>query len=885
MVEAYKIGISIAYKYQGAAEFAAMARDLMKINKLAKAAEQALGGLGKSQANAAESMSKTFAQDIERNIGRVTRAMKQAQGGAANGWSEAFSRSQSASERAARAWGNATGRAAADAFAKQFDQAANVNRPQFTVIDGGKAAAGPKIMPLPQVLPPQPPIIAPLPATRSLASIGPREMVTIGGSATPGALAARAAAGIIPPGGGGGGSVALAGAGGGRGIGPSLNASRSGAAAAGGGAGGGGFGGGGYGGMFGGFALSDAGYGIEHAGKETLGAIHDFYEAGKEYEQTFATFKALNLGDVVNADADKFARGVHGIGVSSTDMMRTLAALHTAMGNYDEAKAIAPLIADMEFANAAVFTGRNKFDPAQAAALGKVIEMRGGFRSAEEMRTQADLAQHVISGTSGNVLPSDYLAFLKTAGVAGRLQDDKTFYYQMEPLIQEMGGQRAGTGLMSAYQNLGQGRTTQRTMNELKRLGLLSGGTADFGGNTAEQNEALFGKNPFNEKNVEFSSTGKLLAIHPGAVAGGDLVGSDPLKFLQNILLPAFKAHGITDDKAIVNELGTLFTNRTAAAMYSLLFQQIDKVRKNMGINEGAMGLDDLHKTALGTPQGAEEAAKAAWKDLYTELGIDIIPIVIPALKGLAEAIRSVTEVVKDNPTMATTVVAIGAGLGVMAVGIGSLATAVGSFMVLKAGLPLLAAGISTLASSAAPFAGGAAAAAGLGAVVTAISTIAGLLALGAQAKGTTAGVDDFVSPKYRKDGAGDSFINGLLDPVKNDIRGWFGLAPIDRNGATSNTSPMAGARMARGSRFDASGDDSSATSGSSSDPGSSSDGKMDELIGAVRTLGDQLNGATVQLDGRTAGQLILDNAARTLNGPRTGMAGFDSTLSYSPVR
>src|SRR5665213_3261637 len=50
------------------------------------------------------------------------------------------------------------------------------------------------------------------------------------------------------------------------------------------------------------------------AGYLGLRALDKSYEAAKRYEQVFNQFKTLNLGDAVNKDADKFARGAGVIG-------------------------------------------------------------------------------------------------------------------------------------------------------------------------------------------------------------------------------------------------------------------------------------------------------------------------------------------------------------------------------------------------------------------------------------------------------------------------------------------------------------------------------------------------------------------------------------------
>ncbi len=66
-----------------------------------------------------------------------------------------------------------------------------------------------------------------------------------------------------------------------------------------------------------------------------------------------------------------------------------------------------------------------------------------------------------MAASGGMVLPEDYLAMMKNRGIAAKQLDNKSFYFGMSHIIQQIGGNRAGTQLSSAYQNLMMGRTTQ----------------------------------------------------------------------------------------------------------------------------------------------------------------------------------------------------------------------------------------------------------------------------------------------------------------------------------------------------------------------------------------------------------------------------------------
>ena len=353
----------------------------------------------------------------------------------------------------------------------------------------------------------------------------------------------------------------------------------------------------------GGAILGTAGYTGLHALGKTL-------DAAKEYQQAFAQFKSLNLGDAVNAQADKFARGASVIGASATDLMATTRDLTTVLGNVDMAKQLAPGFAQLKFANQAVYGGMGvDFNETQLRNLEKIIEMKGGFKTPQEFLNQASMMQQVIAGTGGMVKPSDYLNFIKTAGVSGRLLTDKSFYYGMEPLIQEMGGSRVGTGLMSAYNNLAQGRSSVRAATELMRLGLLD------------------------PNMVEYTKIGTIKQVKPGALKDTAGYGSNPYQWMQDVLLPSMRAKGITSEQGVLQEMGVIFGNRTASSLFSLMFMQQEKIAKNMALSQNAMTSGQMVKLARSSPEGAEMALGKAWENLKIATGEALIPIVIPGIK------------------------------------------------------------------------------------------------------------------------------------------------------------------------------------------------------------------------------------------------------------
>lgn len=393
----------------------------------------------------------------------------------------------------------------------------------------------------------------------------------------------------------------------------------------------------------GGFGIGGVGMGLATdmlvplaAAGATIYVGHKFYEAAKDYDMAFTRFRTLNLGEKVNQDANSFARGTKQFGVSMTERMTVLRDMHEVMGSYEEAKAVTPLFTRMLAANRGVFGEEgNKFDTKTFQALGKVIEMRGGTSSDAEMFKQADFAQKVLTGSAGLVTPTDLLAFMKTGGVATRLLSNKAFYAESAPMIQEMGGSRFGTALMSAHQNLAMGRGSLKSMKEAARIGLID------------------------PRMIEYTKIGTIKQVLPGALKDEGLYNQSKYEWLLSVLIPAIRSGGIrgpkgltkgdaiTDDQ-IVNELNTLFSQRTASNAFSQMYLQRHKIDKNIGVTEGAMGITDLEKQYKGSAQGAEDEFDAAWKDFKAEFGKSMLPQITKMLKVGAEALRSIGQPVDE---------------------------------------------------------------------------------------------------------------------------------------------------------------------------------------------------------------------------------------------
>lgn len=388
-------------------------------------------------------------------------------------------------------------------------------------------------------------------------------------------------------------------------------------------------------------------------------------EEAKQWAQESARFASLGFGAKVNADAQQFALGMQTYGTSARENLTLVSDAMAVFKDLGHAKMAAPILADMKFANEAVFGAGGKSNESKFMDMLKVIEFRGGLSSSKEFETQANFVQKVITGSRGRVDASQLLQALKTGGVALSRLGNEQFYLGSEPLIQEFGGARFGTASMSIYQNLVQARGTLTAQRELFRLGAL------------------------NPKMIEFNQLGQLKKALPGAFLGSKILEEEgDLALLEKFLLPLFKNKGITKDEDIIREFGMILGNRTGSGLMSRIYQQRATIAMQAEANRSAQDISQLKKTAETTPEGATLHLTAKYRDLLRELGIAVLPIFVKAVHGLSAVLTSAVHFAREFPTLTKALVIAFAGLAALMVAGGAAMLIVAGFKAL--GLALL---------------------------------------------------------------------------------------------------------------------------------------------------------------------------------------------------
>jgi hypothetical protein len=394
------------------------------------------------------------------------------------------------------------------------------------------------------------------------------------------------------------------------------------------------------------------------AGVGILSMFKKPLEEAKAFQTETARFASLGFGDKVNGQAVRYAQGMKTIGTSTTENMALLSDAMAVFKDLNHAKFAAPIMAKMKFGNEALFgAGGGGGNERKFMDMLKVIEFRRGLNSQAEFATQADYVQKVIAGSRNRVDAGQMLQTLKAGGVSVSQLSNKAFYLGLEPMIQELGGFRVGTGSLALYNNLVQSRGSIASQQELYRLGLLD------------------------PSKVEFNKMGMVKKAMPGAFKGGEVLEKDgALALLNNVLLPAFASHGITKDGDVLQELSRVLSNSRGTTMISSLYQRRGQIAKMIDANQGAMGIDATVNAGKKTLAGQQIDLHAKFNNLMLQLGNAVLPIAIAGLEKLIPILQTMGTWMQTHQQAVK-------GFATALVGLGGLLIVGGTFNVIAASL------------------------------------------------------------------------------------------------------------------------------------------------------------------------------------------------------
>ena len=443
-------------------------------------------------------------------------------------------------------------------------------------------------------------------------------------------------------------------------------------------------------------------YGSMFAGGMLMGAGESIlmgpYEEAKKLYQAQSNIKTLNLSHADNARINKkaFDLSQQLPGSTITGNTSALQDLHTAFGSLPHALEMAKNFQAFALA-AEMKEGRPVEGLIYNAA--KALEHRGGrlTNSPEAFGSELDMMSKVYFGSKGKVSPSDYFSASQTGKMAYKMFSPEFLYGPYASYIQEKTGMTAGTASMTAFSSLIGGHMDSKAKGFLADLG---GGIYEEGLSASRVN--LMKKAMRDAGIKEGDPDYKTLAPTSGGLNPNlaELFAANPDKFTNEILIPAIqKKYGL--DANIPLLLSKHF-NRNTGDFLSEWFINKSKNEKDARIFQKSTGFQSAYELYQKSPQGAELAASAAWKNFLALFGTVYLPQITKGLTSLANVLTKLSKWSQDNPIIFKALVYGLTGLGIAATVAGGVLLLGGAIGIIGSALGggVVASGLGLVASA-----------------------------------------------------------------------------------------------------------------------------------------------------------------------------------------
>lgn len=403
--------------------------------------------------------------------------------------------------------------------------------------------------------------------------------------------------------------------------------------------------------------LAIKGMGMVAVGGGMAAAAAPAIHAATEYQQEITQFKGMGVGDAFLQQAQKYADGMNIMGSSSTENLRTIKEAYSILRHGPESLAIAPTLAQIQvaqkmlMANGSIKHEGQDEQNSDSQALVKVAELLGHISSTKDFANFANLAMKANAASGGMVTARDYRAVVSTGGVALSRIDPKAFFFSLSHLIQEKGGDRTGTGLASAYQNMVMGRETKAAAEEQQKIGLLRPDA------------------------IQYTKTGQLAKVRPDSIVNSALYRTDPYKYLMTEIVPRIqKANPKLNEAGMEMAIAKLFSSRTAQDIMVTMYKQRANIDKQITAGNAAQSTQQILSTNKNSAVGQRLNLAAEKANLNKQIGNDLMPAYVAALKEFASVLHTINTEMKNHPKIGKALVEGIAGVGALTAALGGLA-------------------------------------------------------------------------------------------------------------------------------------------------------------------------------------------------------------------
>ena len=553
-----------------------------------------------------------------------------------------------------------------------------------------------------------------------------------------------------------------------------------------------------------------------------------------------------------------------------TANLKAFGDLYSVTGSAPEAAALLNPVAQFTIASNAINPGKvpDAYTALRSAEmLGYTVDPRTGKMSPQRAQSYLDILEAAQISTQGRVNPQSMLGFAQQAGLAGKNLSPQGLR-EMVPVINEVGGQRAGTALSSISNQLLGGVVPQRIIADWNKLHLI------------------------NMKDVTATRTG--VRVGAGAITNSAQFAQNPVAWVETTLIPAMQKAGFSRQQELTETM-RLFSRTTSQREVGIMSTQLLQIHKDYNQQLNALPTaQTVQQLYSGNFDQNVLNLQGAFNTLMAQLGTTILPTLVPIMQSLTKAIQGLTDDVVAHPTLAKDLLLTGGALAALAISASGVLLPLGALRLALMGLGGVGGGgTGSLAAGGATAFG-----------TEAGATLAARLALAAPGIGLAIGA---AFAAYFVGKAVDQLIGGSAPPNVGKVRG--GYHPADTPAPGSATGTFLGnlwhsATTGTGGRVNpATGLPPASTGGVISLPapaapapaaspatfsgphGTPSRGDHHALVSAVAAGVQQgMDGATVHMDGNRVGAIVTAHQTKAISAARNrGRTGRNRTIVSPP--
>jgi hypothetical protein len=355
--------------------------------------------------------------------------------------------------------------------------------------------------------------------------------------------------------------------------------------------------------------------GIAEHGKELLDQQDKLIRAGRTHTE------------VANLTAEAYAKITKEVPTAkASDVLRMANELTLVKGSFGDAAHAAAMSLKLE---ALVGNATGRKSEGEGYNVWRALELKNvTLDHAATDKLMGGMVQAMIA-SGGKVTGLDWLTTARQGGVAWTNLADKFLTGTLPTVIQELGGMRTGTSLMTSYQTLLGATTLRKQQYEMfSKLGVID------------------------ESKVTHDKGGRV-NVGVGAIKGSTLGMQDPYTWTQEILKPALEAAGYKTIQQQREVMAKLFPNRNANRMFDIFLDpaSVARIEKDRNLYSQAAPLNKAYESFVTkNPKGVEAAFHAQYESMMQAIGGPLMQSAMPVMRMITDMFNRIGEFANAHP-------------------------------------------------------------------------------------------------------------------------------------------------------------------------------------------------------------------------------------------